>query len=93
MNKVLFYKAGIIVTLVFVLTGAFFKIMHYPNGAIILSLGLISSLVYIILGLVDVFSDKEMNLQVRFMWLIGFIFISWIAGMLYYPHFKKRNQK
>ena len=92
MNKVMFYKWSLIAAMVFIVIGAFVKIMHYPNGAIILSIGLLSSLIFIVLGLIDVYSDKKMEIPVKFMWLIGFIFISWISGILYYPNFKKRNQ-
>ncbi len=92
MNKVVIYKWSLIATLVFIFLGAFLKIMHYPHGSILLTIGLVSCIGYIILGLVDVFSDKKLNLPERLMWLIGFIFISWITAIVYYPSFKRRNQ-
>jgi len=69
--------------------GAMFKITHWANGNNFISAGLIASLGYIILGIRDVFSNQKTNLLTKLMWLIGFIFVPWITGLIYYPVFKK----
>jgi len=92
MNKVTAFKVSLIITVVFNLLGTFFKISHYPYGSLLLSISLIASLVFIILGLIDVYKKNSSKAHEKIMWTVGFIFLSWIAGLLYYSKFKKRNQ-
>lgn len=92
MNKVTAFKVALIVTVVFNLLGTFFKISHYPHGSLLISISVITSLVFIILGLIDVYKDNNPKPYEKIMWTVGFIFLSWIAGLLYYSKFKKRNQ-
>jgi ABC-type polysaccharide/polyol phosphate export permease len=92
MNKVTAFKVSLILTIVLNLLGTYFKIAHYPHGTLLLSISLIASLVFIILGLTDVFENENCRTPEKIMWTVGFIFLSWIAGLLYYPKFKKRNK-
>lgn len=63
--------------------GALFKIMHWPNASIILGIGLLLSLVYIVLCLMEISNSKQVNGLEKLMWLVGFIFISQITGLVY----------
>jgi hypothetical protein len=63
--------------------GALFKIMHWPNASIILGIGLLLSLVYIVLCLMEISNSKKVNGLEKLMWLVGFIFISQITGLVY----------
>lgn len=92
MNKVTAFKVALIITVIFNLLGTFFKISHYPHGSLLLSISVITSLVFIILGLIDVYKNNNSKPYEKIMWTVGFIFLSWIAGLLYYSKFKKRNQ-
>ena len=92
MNKVTIFKVALIVTVVFNLLGILFKISHYPYQSLLLSISIITSLIFIILGLIDVFKNNNSMSYEKIMWTVGFIFLSWIAGLLYYSKFKKRNQ-
>jgi small basic protein len=80
---------SLIITLVLTIIGAMFKITHWANGNNLISAALIASLGYVILGIRDVFSNQKSNLFVKLIWLTGFIFVSWITGLIYYPIFKK----
>jgi len=91
MNKVTLYKASLILTAILCLVGAFFKIQHYPYGNILLTMGKAISLVVMFLCLTDIYKDDHYNTSERFLWTIGFIFLSWISGVLYFPKYKKRN--
>ena len=83
------YKVSLIISLVFMTIGAILKIMHWPNGNPVLSAGIIASLGYVILGIRDIFSNQKTNLLMKLIWLIGFIFVSWITGLIYYPVFRR----
>ena len=91
MNKVTVYKVSLIFTAIICLIGPFFKIQHYRHGSFFLVMSLIFSLFVMILGLTDVYKDDLFKPNEKFMWTIGFIFLPWIAGILYFPKYKKRN--
>jgi hypothetical protein len=92
MNKVNAFKVSLIISIVLNLLGAFFKIAHYPFGNLLIWISTGVSLVFIILGLLDVFKDKEDLPVDKLLWTLGLIFLNWVAGLLYYPKFKRRNQ-
>jgi len=92
MNKVKAFKYSLIFAIIFILLGAYFKIAHYPHGDLLTGLGLLISLVFIVLGLLDVLLKSNYKSIEKIMWTVGLILLSWIAGLLYYPKFKKRNQ-
>ncbi len=89
MNNLTVFRTSLILTTVFNLLGIFFKIQHYPYGVLLLGLSALASLGFIIPGLADVFDKVKYKLHEKLMWTVGFIFLSWIAGILYWPEFKK----
>jgi len=91
MKKVTVFKVSLIIAIILNILGAYFKIAHYPYGSFILSVGLIAGLGFIIPGLIDVFRNDNSKPLEKLMWTVGFVFLSGIAGLLYFPKFKKRN--
>jgi len=71
--------------------GAIFKILHYPFGQTLMIVGTICSLGFIIPALIDVFNNEKNKFIEKFAWLICFIFLSWIAGLIYYKTYSRRN--
>ena len=65
------------------IVGALYKIMHWPYASILLSVGIVISLVYVVLCLMEISNSKQVNGLEKLMWLVGFIFISQIAGLVY----------
>lgn len=92
MNKITIYQYSLLVSTILVTSGATMKILHLPQSEIILPVGMILSLVYICIGLYDLFLDKRGSSIVKLMWLVGFIFLSWVAGILYFPKLKKNQE-
>jgi hypothetical protein len=93
MNKVTIYRYSLILSIVASTAGATLKILHYPYSGILLPLGLVLSLIYICIGLYDSFLDKKEPNIIKLMWLVGFVVLSWIVGILYLPKLKKNQQK
>jgi len=91
MNKVAAFKVSLIITIVFNLLGTYFKIAHYPYGNTLLWIGFFASLGFIVQGLTHVFRNDISKPMEKFMWTVGFIFLPLLAGLLYYPKFKKRK--
>jgi hypothetical protein len=90
MKKVKFYQFSLNICIVFTILGALFKIQHYPYGQLLLILGTISSLGFIVPGLIDVFKNEKNNIPAKMAWLVCFIFLSWITGLIYSGTYKKR---
>ncbi len=86
--KITIYKTSLIVATLLSLLGSYFKITHYAYGNLILVIGMIISLGFIIPGLADVFGNNRLKSHEKLMWIVGFIFLTWIAGFLYFPKFK-----
>jgi hypothetical protein len=92
MNKITLYRVSLVVSTVLVFIGAMMKIVHLSYSNIILPVGMTLSLVYICIGLYDSFLDQKDSSIVKLMWLIGFIFLSWVTGILYLPRLKKNQE-
>ena len=67
-----------------IIIGAMFKIQHWPGGGILLSIGLLTSLIYIIIGLIEIYKTENKSLMEKLFWIIGFIIVPWIVGFIYY---------
>jgi uncharacterized membrane protein len=92
MKKVEIYKLALWLGIITLIVGFYTKISHYPMASFFLGFTSVWALIIIILGLKDVFSNKRINLTERIMWIVGFFFLTYIAGILYYSTFRKRNQ-
>ena len=76
---------GILFAMSFFITtvAAFFKIMHWPFSTVLLVFGLLATLGYIVIGILEVNRSNRINDSEKFMWIIGFVFFSFIAAILY----------
>lgn len=81
MKFTIIYLISFVLSSIFTILGAMFKILHLPFGTELLGTGYLFSLAYIILGLIDVWK-RPLDTVVKLMWLVGFIFISWITGLV-----------
>jgi uncharacterized membrane protein (DUF373 family) len=58
--------------------------MHYPGASPMLLLGMVISFIFIIIALKEIFVDKSNSKFEKLLWLIAFIFLSLITGIVYY---------
>jgi len=72
------------------IVGALFKIMHWSYASILLTVGLLCSLVYVVLCFMEISNSNKVNGLEKLMWLVGFIFISQITGLVYILSSRKR---
>lgn len=78
------------ISIVVVILGALFKIMHYPYSLTLMIIGLLSMLLFWILTLTEIMSSTRISGSEKFMWLIGLIFCGSIAGLVYLLSGRKR---
>jgi len=91
MKKVTIYKLSLWIGICFFIIG--FYLLRTGNilGDFLLGLGATFALTILVLGMKDVYANEKINSNERIMWLIGFIFILPIVGILYFPTYRKRN--
>ena len=87
MKKATIYRLSLWIYSCSFLIGFYLVWLENSIGDFLLGLGFIFALIIIVIGLKDVFSNE------RLMWLMGFIVITPIAGILYFPTYKKRIDK
>ena len=79
-----------VLSIVIVLVGALFKIMHYPFSQLLLIVGLISMLVFWYVAISEIRSSTKIDGTEKFMWIFGIIFLGSIAGLVYLLSARKR---
>ena len=84
MDKNKLYKFSLFLSIPVIIIGALFKIQHWPLSSLIMSIGLLISLIYIVIGLIDVYKNDNKMLPEKLMWLIGFLMLPMITGLIYY---------
>jgi hypothetical protein len=62
--------------------GAVLKIMHAPGADILLAVALIAGFVFAALALSEIL-PSSINKPEKLMWIFGFLFLNWIAVILY----------
>ncbi|WP_396196237.1 PLDc N-terminal domain-containing protein [Flavobacterium sp.] len=55
-----------------------------------LTISIISSIVFVIIGIYEVNKSEKINKSEKTMWIISFIFMSFITGLLYFIIGRKR---
>lgn len=93
MKKTTIYRLSLWIYSCSFLIGFYLVWLENSIGDFLLGLGFIFALIIIVIGLKDVFSNERLKLSERLMWLMGFIVITPIAGILYFPTYKKRIDK
>lgn len=78
------YFPSLIISIIFTFIGAIFKIQHYPGASLLLLGAILIALIYVFLGIRNVWSKTDKNLVEKIMWTIGFLLFSWITGLAYY---------
>ena len=85
MNKDLLIKVTFGISVVGIFLWGIFKIMHFQFPIpFVYPIVLLSTLIYTILALIEVFSSDRVKPSEKVMWVIGFLVINMIAGILYF---------
>ena len=87
-KKNLFSKAFIIAN-IFAIIGALLKINHLANSSLILVIVLFFTLLYVIIGIIEVNDSEKIQSSEKTLWTIGFIFFNFFVGLYYLA--KRKN--
>ena len=78
------FKKVFTVAFFFSIIGAFLKINHTENSSVFLIVAIISTLIYIIIGIYEVNNSTRIKSNEKVMWTIGFISFSFFVGTYYF---------
>ena len=78
------YSLALLSSVLLILPGAFFKIMHFPLADALLTTGLILMLLFIFIAVINIINDRSKPASEKLFWFTGFIFLPVIAGIYYY---------
>lgn len=67
----------------FSIIGALLKINHIGNSSVFLIIGILSTLVYVIIGIYEVNQSTKISSSKKVLWTIGFITFSFFVGIYY----------
>ena len=90
MNKALILKISFAVSLLCLLSGLVFKILHYPISEGIIIISLLTALVFILIALPEVWSSRTIHISEKMMWTVGFFVLMGLTGLLYLIQGRKR---
>ena len=93
MIRLKLYKFALILSLVATIMGAVFKIQHWPGSSPLLLIGVFTSLIYIVIGLSEIYKTESKSVIEKLFWLIGFIVFSPLTGLIYYYSALKPNKQ
>lgn len=81
---------SLLFSVIIVIVGTLFKILHYPYSQFFLASGFIAMLVFCFVAISEITSSTKINQSEKFMWIFGLIFISSITSLVYILSARKR---
>ena len=82
------YGLSVLLTII----GAWLKITHVQGAEEFLIISLLASAVFLFVFISDVQRSPYVNRSEKFMWTIGFIFMGWLAGLLYLIKYRRLHR-
>jgi len=76
-------KKAFAISLLFTLIGAMMKISHWEYSSFFLVIGILSTILYVVVGIYEVNNSKRISSSEKVLWTIGFIMFSFFVGLFY----------
>ena len=83
-------KWSFIISFTITLIGAYLKITHAVGAETLLMIGVVSVLVFIASAIYEIRTSARISHSEKTMWTIAFIFMSGIAGIIYFLMSRRR---
>jgi hypothetical protein len=83
-------KLSFIISFIITLSGAYLKITHSKGVENLLIIGIIATFVFVVSAVYEVRTSNRIDNAEKTMWTIAFIFMSGLAGLIYFFIGRKR---
>lgn len=77
-------KTSFIISFIITLIGAYLKITHSQGAETLLIVGVITTLIFIVSAIYEVWTSKRIDHTEKTMWTIAFILMSGVTGLVYF---------
>lgn len=84
------FKTAFLLSFVLSILGAIMKISHIEGADLFLASGIIATVIFILIGIYEVNRSARIGSSEKVMWTITFIFLNFLAGLLYLTSGRKR---
>lgn len=83
LNRYLLLVVLYLMSALITISGAVLKIMHVEAGEVLLVASLFVTIAFLYVALAEIFRSKQIQTVEKVMWLVAFIFMLSISGLLY----------
>ncbi len=84
MKKKVIYTLSLTISIFLLVVSFLFRIQHYPGQRLLFILTTLFSIVYVFIALFDIYIDENKTTFEKGGWLIGFLLLTPIFGIVYY---------
>lgn len=84
-------KIAFFAYLILTIIGAFMKLSHIEFSSEVMSIGIVSLVVFIFLSLSEIYKSTRIDGTEKFMWTVGMLLLSFFAGIAYLIWGRKRT--
>jgi|688.fasta_scaffold1947152_1 NADH:ubiquinone oxidoreductase subunit 2 (subunit N) len=77
------FKKAFVTSFLFTIIGAMMKIFHWQYASIFLIMGILSTILYVVVGIYEVNKSNRISSSEKTLWTIGFILFSFFVGLYY----------
>ncbi len=78
------FKRIFAIAFFFAIISILMRINHLDNDSLFLSIGVVSTLVYIVIGIFEVYKSNRIGNTEKALWTVGFIVLSFFVGIYYF---------
>lgn len=90
MNKEKILKSSLFVAIGIAIFASWLKIVHRPGADSLMMLSFLAGAVFIITAIREVAGSQKIDRLEKMMWIVGFLFLTGIAGLVYVFSGRKR---
>src|SRR6187431_1055219 len=77
------FKTVFLISILLIIAGSSMKALHKPGADIFMIATIITTIIYAIVGIYEVYHSTKIGRTEKIMWTVGFIFLSMITGIVY----------
>lgn len=87
-----YFKIFFLLSIVFAIVATILRVTHFMEGQMFLIITLVLTLVYIIIGIVEV-NQSSRPFSSKLLWSLGFIFLNFFTALLWLINRRERKFK
>ena len=83
-------RTSLFISIGIAILATWFKLMHEPGSDSFLLISMVAASVFIITAILEVSQSEKIDRSEKIMWIVGFLFLTGIAGLAYMFAGRKR---